>query len=221
MFESIPLILLTLLLGGGILFGAAGRLNLPMVWTYLLVTLVLNLLGNRLIHWRNPGLLQERRSPGQGDQDRLTRRAFPILLIAHWIIAGLDIGRFHWSGSLPIPIQIAGLLGFTAGSWLFLWAAYVNQFFSLAVRIQDDRAHHLVTSGPYRFVRHPGYLGQILFFICSGFALGSWWSLLPILLLTGILIRRTALEDRLLKQKLSRYIEYAGEVRYRMLPGLW
>jgi protein-S-isoprenylcysteine O-methyltransferase Ste14 len=221
MFESIPLILMTIALGAGVLFGAAGRLDLPMVWIYLAVTLVLNLLGNRLIHWRNPGLLQERRRPGQGEQDRLTRRAFPILLVTHWIVAGLDIGRFHWSGDFPFPLQIAGLIGFAAGSWLFLWAAYVNRFFSLAVRIQEDRGQQVVTAGPYRFVRHPGYFGQIFSFLSSGLALGSWWSLLPMLLLVGIIIRRTALEDRLLLGGLEGYQEYARQVRSRLAPGVW
>jgi protein-S-isoprenylcysteine O-methyltransferase Ste14 len=221
MFESIPLILLIHIVSAAALFGAAGRWDLPMAWAYMLVSLVLNLLGNRLIHWRNPDLLQERRRPGQGEQDRLTRRAFPVLLVLHLIIAGLDVGRFHWTGGLPVAVQTAGLTGFAVGTWLYFWAAYVNRFFSLAVRIQQDRGQRVITGGPYRFVRHPGYFGQVLSFIFSGLALGSWWSLLPILPLVAILIRRTALEDRLLNNELAGYTEYAREVRYRLAPGVW
>jgi protein-S-isoprenylcysteine O-methyltransferase Ste14 len=125
------------------------------------------------------------------------------LMLAHWIVAGLDAGRFHWSNSIPFTLQIGGLIGFAVSMGLAFWAMAVNPFFSPLVRIQTERGHRLITEGPYRCVRHPGYLGGIVGFLCSGLALGSWWSLLPMGLLDVLILRRTVLEDRFLRDKLE------------------
>jgi protein-S-isoprenylcysteine O-methyltransferase Ste14 len=96
-----------------------------------------------------------------------------------------------------------------------------NPFFSPVVRVQTERGHHLITSGPYQFIRHPGYLGSAGSALCGAVALGSWWALLPALGVVGVMIRRTILEDRFLHSELAGYQEYAGKVRYRLLPGIW
>ena len=160
-------------------------------------------------------------SPGPGGKDRLLRLiALPIVL-AHLVIAGLDAGRFHWSGEVAVPMHAAGLMVYTLGLWLALWAMSTNRFFSPVVRMQKERGHHLVTTGPYRFVRHPGYVGVMSATLGEGLALGSYWSLVPLVVLFLLFIRRTALEDRFLLAELEGYAEFAQKVRYRLLPGIW
>jgi protein-S-isoprenylcysteine O-methyltransferase Ste14 len=97
----------------------------------------------------------------------------------------------------------------------------VNRFFSAVVRIQRDREHTVVTSGPYRLIRHPGYAGALITSLAIPLLLGSLWALIPAALVVCLLILRTALEDRTLQEKLDGYREYAGRVRYRLLPGVW
>jgi protein-S-isoprenylcysteine O-methyltransferase Ste14 len=118
-------------------------------------------------------------------------------------------------------VQIAGLIGYALGMGLGIWSMLVNPFFSSAVRIQADRGQYVIAAGPYRLVRHPGYSGGLLFLLCSGLALGSWWSILPMLFGVAGLIRRTRLEDRMLQKDLAGYSDYAQKVRYRLVPGLW
>jgi protein-S-isoprenylcysteine O-methyltransferase Ste14 len=113
------------------------------------------------------------------------------------------------------------LIGFGCGYALVAWSTVVNRFYSPAVRIQEDRGQEVITSGPYRFVRHPGYIGWILFFLFSGLALGSWLSVLPTLVVVAVTIRRTVIEDRMLHGSLKGYTEYAQNVRYRLIPGVW
>ncbi len=205
----------------GILFASAGRWDLPMFWVYLAVMIVPSMLSLLLLYQRSPDLIKERLRPSPGEQDRLTVGVLLLTLATHWGIAGLDVGRFHWSGVMPLAVQLAGLLGYAVGIGLLVWATLVNRFFSSAVRIQTDRGQYVVTTGPYQYVRHPGYSGGILFFLCSGLALGSWWSILPILLAVAAVIRRTRLEDRMLQEGLRGYRDYAQHVRYRLVPGLW
>ena len=205
----------------GILFATAGRFNLPMFWAYIGVMAVFSSLGYLWLYQHDPELIKERLHPGPGEHDRLSIGLLYVTLAAHWGIAGLDVGRLHWSGHMPLAVQIAGLIGFALGMGLGIWPMLVNPFFSSAVRIQADRGQYVITKGPYRFVRHPGYSGGLLFLLCSGPALGSWWSMLPMLLCAAGLIRRTRLEDRMLQQELPGYTDYAQKVRYRLVPGLW
>ena len=107
------------------------------------------------------------------------------------------------------------------GYALFVWATASNAFFSQIVRIQTERGHTVVTGGPYRFVRHPGYAGAILFELAVPFLLASWWAFIPSLIGAGLLVLRTALEDRTLQAELSGYPAYARQVAYRLLPGVW
>jgi protein-S-isoprenylcysteine O-methyltransferase Ste14 len=212
------------LLLGGLLFGAAGRWDLPLVWAYLGGFLVISLVSVLLLYWRSPDLLKVRTvfRMGRSDvPDLLFRGALAAGFLAHLVLAGADVGRFHWSGSIPLPVQLVGLIGFLAGIGLGTWAALANPFFTLEVRIQEERGQHAITTGPYRLVRHPGYAGGIVFMLLSGVALGSWWAILPMLPVVAALIRRTALEDRLLQQNLPGYADYARTVRFRLVPEVW
>src|SRR5262249_1350028 len=124
-------------------------------------------------------------------------------------------------GQVPLAVQVGGFLGFAlALAWVW-WAMYVNRFFAPAILVQEDKGHRVISSGPYRVVRHPGYLGMAVGFTCSGLALGSYWSVLPVAGYVLLLVVRTAREDQVLLEKLPGYAQYAGRVRSRLLPGVW
>ena len=165
--------------------------------------------------------MKERVRPGEGEQDRVTVRALNVLMFAQLLLAGLDVGRLHWSPTVPFPLQILGLIGFAMGLGLTTWAMLVNRFFSSAVRLQPDRGQHVVTAGPYRVVRHPGYSGALLLLLSICLALGSWTAIVSILLIVPFLIRRTLIEERMLASALPGYADYMRRVRSRIVPGVW
>ena len=202
------------------LFGAAGRVDVPMFWVYLAVWLAI---GSISLATLDPELARERMRPAGPGKDNLTllRILAGPLFLSHLILAGLDVGRFHWSPAMPWFVSTAGLVVFTGAFAWATWARNTNRFFSSAVRIQTDRGHHVVTAGPYHFVRHPGYLGFIVISMASSIALGSWAGLIPVTVILCAFIRRTALEDRMLQGELAGYADYAKTVRYRLVPGVW
>jgi len=212
----LPTLVMSALIGG-ILFGSAGRWDIAAFWLYLLVWTLAALVSVGVL---DPTLYRERMSPG-GKRIGFWYWLLMVPLIAHWVVAGLDVGRKHWSDSVPVWLQGIGLVGFTAGFGLIVWAMAVNRFFSSVVRIQSDRGHQLVTGGPYGWIRHPGYLAALLQGISSGIALGSWVSMIPVVGMLPLLFVRTVREDRFLRGNLPGYLEYAQRVRYRMLPGIW
>jgi protein-S-isoprenylcysteine O-methyltransferase Ste14 len=202
-----------------VLFGSAGRWDLPFFWAYVGVNAALTLMG---VFTVDPNLQQERWHPAARNKEfwGVVLVVLPCFL-AHLVLAGLDVGRFHWPDRMPPSVQIAGL-GMLAASWgLTLWAMIANPFFSPVVRIQTERGHHLIAAGPYRYVRHPGYAGAIVGILSSPLALGSWWALVPVIPIVLLVIRRTAWEDRFLHQELPGYAAYAAQVRYRLLDRLW
>jgi len=168
----------------------------------------------------DPTLLNERQSPASGNVDRLTRPLGVVLVLVHWVLAGLDVGRLHWS-VVPWQVQAAGVAGFVAALAVNFWAMRVNRFYSSVVRIQPDRGHQTIVDGPYRFVRHPGYVATLLAMFTGGIALGSWLAMIPVLGFAALFIRRTLLEDRMLQQELAGYAEYAQKVRFRLVPGIF
>jgi protein-S-isoprenylcysteine O-methyltransferase Ste14 len=203
---------------GGFLFVSAGRLDLPMFWAYLGVWTVSALVGPLVV---DPTLLKERIRPGPGGTDYLTPALATPVWLGQLAVAGLDVGRFHWSDNVPLFVQVMALLAMAAALAVMLWATAVNRFFSSVIRIQTDRGHHLVTSGPYRYVRHPAYACSPFIFIGGGLVLGSWLAALTGVLLLPPILRRTALEDRILREQLEGYTAYAQQVRYRVFPGVW
>ena len=203
------------------LFGAAGTFAMPMFWAYLVLFAVLCVGASAAVYLLSPDLVKERVRPGEGEQDRVTVRALNLLIFAQLLLAGLDVGRMHWSATVPFPLQILGLIGFAIGMGLTTWAMLVNRFFSRAVRLQPDRGQQVVTSGPYRLVRHPGYSGGLLLLLSAGFALGSWIAMTPILLMLPLMVRRTLIEESMLANALPGYADYMQRVRSRIFPGIW
>jgi protein-S-isoprenylcysteine O-methyltransferase Ste14 len=209
---------------GLILFLAAGSVDWIWGWAQLII-LAAFLAGHPLLLIPiNPELLAEREK-GLLDEDvkrwdKWIAGAAGGALLPMWVVAGLDV-RFHWTGGMPIALHVGGLLTNVLGYALFLWAMASNAFFSEGVRIQQERGHRVATEGPYRYVRHPGYVGAIMAGIATPFLLGSLWGLIPAVIAAVLYIVRTGLEDKTLMEELPGYREYAQQTRHRLLPGVW
>ena len=202
---------------GAVLLLSVGRWNLLRVWAYLGIYGALALSGHLTV---SRELVKERFRLGR-QQTGLFVVVVKLVFWAHVIVAGLDIGRYHWSDSVPVPLGIVGMCGVAFGGVLLIWSMVVNRFFVQHVLVQPERGHHVVSAGPYRYLRHPGYLGLICGTLCSGLALGSWLSVVPAVVFVALLVGRTAGEDRFLHDKLGGYAAYAAGVRYRLVPGVW
>ncbi|MGD9110387.1 MAG: isoprenylcysteine carboxylmethyltransferase family protein [Phycisphaerales bacterium] len=135
-------------------------------------------------------------------------------------LAGLDVGRFGWSNLGP-GYAIFGIIIYAAGTVLITWAMIINRHFEASVRIQTDRQHKVVSEGPYRVIRHPGYVGAIVWVVCPPLIIGSLYGLIPAAMAAIVLIVRTILEDKILQKELDGYADYAKVVRYRLIPGVW
>jgi protein-S-isoprenylcysteine O-methyltransferase Ste14 len=200
------------------LFASAGTFAVPAFWVYLAIMAAVFVASLAML---DPELLQERMHPG-GQKPPLGLKLFTVVLLVHFIVAGLDRGRLHLSDSVPPWLQAVALAVLAATYVLVLWAMRVNRFFSSVVRIQSDRGQFVVSSGPYAVIRHPGYLAGILIIVASGIALGSWLAAaLLIVASLPFLLYRAVTEDRVLLAQLPGYREYAARVRWRLLPGLW
>jgi protein-S-isoprenylcysteine O-methyltransferase Ste14 len=205
-------------LPGAALFASAGRWDVPWFWAYLGVFGASAVIGLMLV---DPGLIRERLRPGPGGQDYAAALIVVPMWVAQHVVAGLDVGRHHWSDTVPPALQAVALAGVAAAMAVTIWAMVVNRFFSSVIRIQTDRNHRLVTTGPYTYVRHPAYAVAPFLLVGGGLALGSWLAALVGLLMVVPLLRRTAREDRILRERLAGYDAYAHRVRYRLLPGVW
>jgi protein-S-isoprenylcysteine O-methyltransferase Ste14 len=215
---ALGLALWTAVFIGGSLFLAAGRTDVPLLWVNVLVWAG----STFVIGWiMDLDLMRERSRIGGGIRGRLLQVFGLPVLASHYVVAGLDVGRFHWSDRVPVGLHAVGLGLMLLAFGLLSWTIYVNPFFAKAVRIQDDRGHEIVTSGPYGHVRHPGYAAFALIFLASGLALGSYLSLIPATGFALFFIWRTAVEDRFLQENLEGYASYAQRVHHRLIPGLW
>src|SRR5829696_3734462 len=150
--------LVALSLIGAILFGSAGRVDIPEFWVYVAALAGVTVIGLLVI---DPDLVQERMRPG-GKPLPAGYWLLGLLPVAHWVMAGLDRGRVHWSDTVPLSLRLLGLAVFVLAQVVILWAMHVNRFFSSVVRIQTERGHHVITTGPYRWARHPGYAAALL-----------------------------------------------------------
>ena len=203
------------------LFGSAGRLSWLNAWILLTINFAAGIAAMALL-WNNPELLAERSNTKVAKNWDKPIVFFVVLLgpVATWITAGFD-ARFQIARSANLPLLAVGVAVAVLAACLVAWAMHTNQFFSSVVRIQNDRGHVVVTNGPYRFVRHPGYTGMAVFTLLTPLILDSRWALLPASITIAVWVLRTALEDRTLLSELAGYDNYAQKVKYRLLPLLW
>ena len=208
-----------------VLFLSAGSLDWWEGWAYTVMTLVTIIGGRTLMIRKNPDMAVERAEAGHRENVKgWDKILMPITAIygplVSWIIVGLDF-RFGWSPDLPDSIQIAALVVIFLGNQLGNWAMIVNRFFSSHVRIQTDRGHQVISEGPYRFVRHPGYAGGVIAWIAGPVFFSSYWAVIPSLVVIILMVLRTSKEDRTLMAELPGYRAYAQRVPYRLIPGIW
>jgi protein-S-isoprenylcysteine O-methyltransferase Ste14 len=200
-----------------VLFGGAGRFDIPRFWVYGAVYSATMLVG---IFYLDPGLYRERTRPG-GKRPPWGLHIVSALFVIHLLVAGIEAGRYRWTPPVPVVVECAAFIAFTVCFGVVVWAMHVNPFYSSVVRIQAERGHRLVTTGPYRWVRHPGYAATLVLLLASGMALGSWASVIVLCPMVAFIFYRAVTEDAFLHKNLPGYPEYAARVRHRLLPGVW
>lgn len=202
------------------LFASAGSLAWPMAWAVLVFYMAFSIAGFMVLP---PDLIAERSGFPAGTKPAdllIAGLAFLFLFPVSLFVCGLD-ARFHWSPSISVRAQVPALVVFALGYGLSLWAARSNRFFSGVVRVQHERGHHVVSTGPYAYIRHPGYAGPMLGHLLLPIALGSLWGLVPAVLGCSFLALRIGYEERVLGGELPGYSEYVHRVRWRLVPRVW
>jgi len=224
LIKQIILSCLMLSIQTAIFFISAGHFDIPRAWIFFSVTFVYLIVSTTALFKLNPELLVQRlkrKREGSKLWDEVLVRATNLMVISIVpAIAGLDVGRFHWS-SLSIHFAVLGFMLYIISSILINWAMIVNPHFEQTVRMQKDRDHQVITTGPYEIVRHPGYLGGILFTLSIPLIIGGVFTFIPAGIYLLLMIIRTLFEDRTLHRELNGYSEYAKRVRYRLFPWIW
>ncbi len=205
-----------------LLFGSAGTFNWPEAWLFLLLYTAA---VTGMVVWLKknaPDLLKERMSKRKDAKtwDKIILMTYSFLVMIMLVVMGLDAIRYRWT-HVPLVVKTLGFLGFVPAYLLIFWTMMENRYLSEVVRIQEERGHEVCTTGPYKYVRHPMYVGVIVFVLCLPLALGSFISLFLSILIVLVFLIRTSLEDKTLQKELPGYKEYAEQVRYRLIPGLW
>jgi len=215
-------IVISLGLQMAILLLAAGRTDWTWAWVYFGISLAIVLVNSALLLPTNPETIAERgRLRMVENWDKLVSALWAVALyLALPLVAGLD-ARYGWTRAPSTAWNIAGAIVYAAGLGLFSWAMISNAYFATSARIQSDRGQTVCRTGPYRFVRHPGYAGTILQAPGIAILLGSLWALVPAVAAVLCIIARTVMEDRMLQDGLAGYREFAKDVRYRIVPGIW
>jgi protein-S-isoprenylcysteine O-methyltransferase Ste14 len=205
-----------------ILMLSAGRWDWGWGWTTVAVMAAWVVATGLEVIPRYPQLLADRVGPQKGAKkwDTALMGFLGLLVLTAYVVAGLD-RRNGWTPDVAPLARWIALAASVAGYAVTVWATASNAFFSSIVRIQSERGHTVADGGPYRFLRHPSYLGQIAAYLGTPVVLGSVWALLIGAVLALLIIVRTVLEDRTLLSELAGYREYAGRVRFRLLPGIW
>ncbi len=216
------LLLLTVLYAAA-LFGAAGTLHWRAGWAFLGLTVAMTVAYLAVVARFHPDLAQERVAPpadAKGWDRPLVALIGIVGPLATAVVAGLD-RRFGWSPALPWPPKAAGLALIAGAGVVTCLAVAANRFFSAVVRVQRDRGHVVVESGPYGVVRHPGYAASVVHMVATPVALGALWAFAPVAALLVLTCVRTGMEDATLQRELDGYRDYASRVRYRLVPGIW
>jgi protein-S-isoprenylcysteine O-methyltransferase Ste14 len=193
-------------------------------WVYGILSVLSFVVSRILVARRHPDLITERSQYMQQENTQSWDKNLAPLMglggILVMVVAGLD-ALLDWSPNFSLPVKILALVLILGGYALSSYALVENRFFSGTVRLQTDRGQQVVSSGPYRWMRHPGYAGALLVYLVSPLFLDSSLAFLPTLFTAGLYIIRTVLEDRFLQNALDGYLDYAKRVRYRLIPGIW
>jgi protein-S-isoprenylcysteine O-methyltransferase Ste14 len=209
---------------GALLFGSAGTLLWPQAWIFLAALGGLGLVSGLAISRSDPDLVRERmRGPIQRDQkswDKVLISIFFALWMSQYVLIGLDAVRFHWS-DVPLWLQVVGGLGIASGFYACHVVLMTNTFAAPVVKIQSERKHQVISTGPYAYVRHPMYAGAVPLIVGTPLLLGSWYGLIWSAALIALVGYRAVLEENTLKAELEGYDAYAARVRYRLVPGVW
>jgi protein-S-isoprenylcysteine O-methyltransferase Ste14 len=220
--STIGRVAVTLIILAVLLFVPAGRITWTRGWLFLLVFTLL--MFGAIVYFRrvNPQMfaIRSRVHPETKRWDKVVIGLLFLAMFAIPLVAGLDDGRFHWSSMSRLLMGLGYLLLITG--WIGVaWAETVNPFFEPGVRIQTERGHHVIDTGSYAIVRHPGYVAASVMFAGFAISLGSWWALIPAGVGSLVLVLRTVWEDRTLHVELPGYATYATRVRFRLIPGIW
>ena len=207
-----------------LLFVCAGTLLWPAGWAFMSLFFGFALAIVLWLAREDPELLAERMSSpiqrGQPLWDKMFVAAVLLLFLTWLIVMPLDAVRFGWS-EVPDWLQLMGALGVVLSFYIMFLTFRENAYLALVVKVQEERGQSVVSTGPYRYVRHPMYAGMFVFLPATALLLGSWWGLLLCPVMLALLVWRTTLEDRLLQNELAGYDEYARNVRYRLIPSVW
>lgn len=205
-----------------ILLLIAGRTDYWQAWIFAAVNLGIMIILFSAFS-KKIGIIRERMKPGVGTKwwDKLFWMIYGPMNLVILIIAALDVGRFHWSPSFSPVVYIISYIGYLFANVIHLWAIISNDFYTSTVRLQEERGQVVIESGPYRLIRHPGYFGIVLMLFFIALLLGSLWALIPFSIVFILIIIRTMLEDKTLKNELNGYNEYVEKTRYRLFPGIW
>lgn len=202
----------------------SGDWDWSQAWAYAVASILSFAIGRLIVARKNPDLIAERaRFMDAKDTKPWDKVLAPLLglgSILILVVAGLD-RTYGWSSPFSTTLNMIALFGIVIGYGFSSWALIENRFFSGTVRIQTERGHHVVSTGPYRIMRHPGYSGGLFGYIFIPLLLDSIWAFIPAVLLAIVMVTRTALEDKTLQSELPGYKEYAKQVRYRLIPGIW
>jgi protein-S-isoprenylcysteine O-methyltransferase Ste14 len=220
--KSIIAALITYPLLGAMLFGAAGTVHWLAGWTFFVAFTgaCLALTGWLLV--RDPALVEERMHIGKNQKpwDKVFLGLIYVVFVGWYLVMPIDAVRYGWS-HMPVWLQLAGVV-LTAASFRVLYVTFrENPFLSGVVRIQEERGHRVISTGPYRFVRHPMYAGALLLFFGVPLWLGSWWGVVVGALFSVVIAARAVFEERTLARELAGYDDYRHRVRFRLVPHVW
>jgi protein-S-isoprenylcysteine O-methyltransferase Ste14 len=198
-------------------------MDIPRAWVFFAANFIYFSTSTLILYKTNPELLNQRGELKQDAKtwDKVLMRVTNLVgLLVFPVVAGLDVGRYKWS-SLNIYYVMVGLPMYIFSAVLITWAMVENRHFEATIRIQKDREHHVVSTGPYKIVRHPGYFSGALWYIAAPLIFGSIFAFIPVGIIMILFIIRTYLEDKTLQKELDGYIEYTKKVKYRLFPGIW
>ena len=208
---------------GALLFASAGTLQWPGAWAFLATSAVLGPACGLWLARTDPALLAERLRLTARDGQPAADKKFMLVFVATafvWFVA-IGIDRRAHASHVPLPLEALGLAMYLLSTGFIMWVFHENSFAAPVIKVQAERAHHVISTGPYAWVRHPMYSGVMLFFIGAPLLLGSWWGVAMAPLFVVLFAIRIAIEERALIAGLPGYADYTAQVRYRLVPGFW